>query len=378
MEEALDQRRSIRWPMRDDDLNPGVVMAHGNYAQNRSLCSVLINHRGRGIGVLTFERAGEDPFTDAEIVGFETIGALLGGLVDDRVRLDSWFAGRVPGAIRRLLRHLGDPRRPALSFGLALVSVAVLSLVLVTTEYRVSAQAVVEGETQRALVAPFEGFILEAPVRAGMIVTKGKTLARLDDRDLQIEHRQWRAEREQHERRYRDALYQHERTEANVALAQMAEAEAQLALVDEKISRATLAAPFDGIVVTGDLTQMLGTPVELGKLLFEVAPLDGYRVILKVDDRDIRNIQTGQTGQLVLAGLTSEVLKFEVINISLPEAEDGKNLFRVEARLERSSLPLRPGMEGIGKVVVGEHSYGWIWTHRFFDWLRLKLWSWLP
>jgi hypothetical protein len=57
---------------------------------------------------------------------------------------------------------------------------------------------------------------------------------------------------------------------------------------------------------------------------------------------------------------------------------DGRNVFRVEAKIDGQIARLRPGMEGIGKVVVGERGLLWIWTHRFFDWLRLALWNWMP
>ena len=52
-------------------------------------------------------------------------------------------------------------------------------------------------------------------------------------------------------------LDKHGRANANVALAQMQQAESQLALVEEKLARASI-----------------------------VAPLDAWRVILKVEDRD--------------------------------------------------------------------------------------------
>jgi hypothetical protein len=62
-------------------------------------------------------------------------------------------------------------------------------------------------------------------------------------------------------------------------------------------------------------------------------------------------------------------------------AEEGRNYFRVEAELQtdagKAPPPMRPGMEGVGKVDAGERSLLWIWTHRFTDWLRLKSWEWL-
>ena len=54
---------------------------------------------------------------------------------------------------------------------------------------------------------------------------------------------------------------------------------------DRKIARSRLAAPFDGIVISGDLSQQIGAPVETGKKLFEIAPLQSYRIILQVDEQ---------------------------------------------------------------------------------------------
>jgi multidrug efflux pump subunit AcrA (membrane-fusion protein) len=163
-----------------------------------------------------------------------------------------------------------------------------------------------------------------------------------------------------------------------VAAAQADQAEAQLALVEERLARATLRAPFDGIVVLGDLSQQLGSPVEQGKVLFEVAPLDAYRVVLNVDERDIDHVRKGQRGQLALAGLPYEHLAFTVRQVTpVATAQDGHNTFRVEAQLDQATLRLRPGMEGIGKVDAGERKLAWIWTHGLVDWLRLWTWKWL-
>jgi hypothetical protein len=59
-------------------------------------------------------------------------------------------------------------------------------------------------------------------------------------------------------------------------------------------------------------------------------------------------------------------------------SEDGRNYFRVEAKMDRGAERLRPGMEGVGKIEVGERRLIWIWTRSLTDWLRLQLWSWLP
>jgi len=63
---------------------------------------------------------------------------------------------------------------------------------------------------------------------------------------------------------------------------------------------------------------------------------------------------------------------------SVAETDSGQNTFRVEAMLNAAPDRLRPGMEGIGKIDVGTHSYAWVWTRSLMDWARMLIWSWTP
>ena len=60
------------------------------------------------------------------------------------------------------------------------------------------------------------------------------------------------------------------------------------------------------------------------------------------------------------------------------QQDEGRIWYRSEASLIGADIPLRPGMEGLAKVVVGEKSYLWLGFHRTLDWLKLRLWSWTP
>jgi multidrug efflux pump subunit AcrA (membrane-fusion protein) len=119
--------------------------------------------------------------------------------------------------------------------------------------------------------------------------------------------------------------------------------------------------------------------VRRGETLFQIAPLENYRVILRVDERDIADVAKGQLGALQLNSLPGERFDFRVVEVTpVTSAMEGRNVFRVEGRIESSSPRLRPGMEGVAKVVVDRRRLVWIWTHALFDWLRLELWKWLP
>ena len=250
-------------------------------------------------------------------------------------------------------------------------------LVFLPLPYRVSAKTVTEGEIQRVAAAPFEGFLAASFVRAGDTVAKGQPLAQLDDHDLRVERSKWASERDQYDNKLREAMAGHDLTAMQVVGAQLREAQAQLDLLDDKLSRVKVLAPYDGVVVTGDLSQQIGTPLEAGKKLFEIAPLHSYRIILQVDERDIAQVREGQDGQLVITGLAGAPMPFTVAKIMpVATAQDGRNFYRVEARLKQDSPLLLPGMEGVGKIGAGRRKLGWVLLHGLFDWLRLNLWSW--
>lgn len=332
----------------------------------------------QAIGVLTLEREAT-PFSDDDLLWLDAFGALIAPIIEQRQAAERGAFRRLGHDARQVLEKIFGPRYLTWKAGTATVLLLCVALILLPISYRVSAKTVIEGEIQRVVAAPFEGFVGAAYVRAGDTVQAGQPLAQLDDRELRIEEAKWSSERDQYDNRLREAMANHDLTAMQVVGAQLRQSAAQLALVTEKIARARLSAPFDGIVVAGDLSQQVGAPVETGKKLFEVAPLQSYRIILQVDEREIRHVQMGQTGRLVMTGIAGEPMDFKVAKVTpVATAQEGRNFFRVEAALAEASPRLRPGMEGIGKIEVGGRSLWWVLTHSFTDWLTLSLWTWLP
>lgn len=379
MDEVLDLSQPQLHPPLDADAVGG--LAHATLSAARggaSVLSVPLLDDREPVGVLTLERNQARPFDREDVELCETIGQLLGPVFALQKSESRNTAQRALHALRRANTALFGPRQPGVKLAASLAVLVVVLFSVVSWPYRVSAKVVVEGAVQRAVVAPFQGFVGESFVRAGDSVRAGQMLARLDDRDLRLERVRWASEAEQMQRRYRQAAAAQERAGMTVAAAQEQQAQAQLALVEERLARSALKAPFDGVVVSGDLSQLLGSPVEQGKVLFEVAPLDAYRVVLHVDERDIAQLALGQRGQIALAGMPYERLQFTVRQITpISTAQEGRNSFRVEAQLDQAPPRLRPGMEGVGKVDVGARKLIWIWTHSLVEWLQLATWRWL-
>jgi RND family efflux transporter MFP subunit len=383
MEEAVDQEACLVYPVPEGKEAGRIIVAQRDLAQTSRHASILAiplkDNRGMMAGAIVLERDSDAPFDRVDADTGELIGELLGPEIWKRLEIERWFAGRAVTEARNFVHRLFGPRHATVKFAgvTALLLLAFLSVA--TGDFRVSARTVIEGEQQRAAVAPFDGFIAAASVRAGDAVSEGQVLAELDDRDIRLELARWQAEREQAARRYREALAMRDGAASRIHAAQQAQAEAQVNLAEHSLARASMVAPFAGVVVSGDLSQLLGAPVQRGEVLFELAPLGAYRVILEVDDRDISFIENAQQGELVLTGLTGRTIPFTVKTItSVSTAEEGRNFFRVEAQIDDVEDRLRPGMEGIGKIHVDERRLIWIWTRNFVSWLRVSLWTWLP
>ena len=114
-------------------------------------------------------------------------------------------------------------------------------------------------------------------------------------------------------------------------------------------------------------------------MLFEIAPLDSYRVVLQVSEFDIRYVSHAQRGLLSLTGAAGTTVPFKVERITpVSTTQGGRSAFRVEGLLGSTDVQLRPGMEGVAKLSVGEASLLWIWTRGVIERIRVLAWEWTP
>ena len=382
MDEAMDQHATVRLPAPENEA-VRIQVAHealrGTWGASGSIATFPLMAEGGPAGAICVLFDDATPPTDAAIRLGEAASALLGPILDAKRRARRMVSGRLADGVRDALRAVAGPRHLGWKLLAGVATAAVVASLVTPAGFRVSAKAVLEGRMQRVAPAPFEGFIAQAPGHAGDMVRRGDVLAVLDDKDLQLERMKWSSERERQSLKLREAMAKHDRAMSAQLEAQLRQTDAQLALTQEKLARTQITAPIDGLVVSGDLSQSIGAPVEMGKVLFEIAPLDSYRVIVRLDERDIRYVRPGQHGRILLQGLTGATVPFTVQRItSVAEADGGHNTFRVEGTLDGPQDTLRPGMEGIGKIDIADRSVAWVWTRSLVDWARMTLWSWTP
>jgi multidrug resistance efflux pump len=378
MDEAVDQDAIIVYPPPPDP-PAQVVRMHGELSHNHgatAICTIPLTAAGYVLGAITFERPTFEP---AMLELCEALAGMAGPVLDLQRREDRWLIAKAKDSVARAVGAIIGRRHLGLKASLAAAVAVILFLAFAEGDFRVAGSTTVDPIVRQAAVAPLPGYIFEAPVRAGDTVRRGQLLARLDDRELRLERVKRVGQYEQYARQHQQALAVRNAAQVVILAAQLDQVRAELALVDEQLRRVRVEAPFDGIVVTGDLSQSMSAPVERGQVLYEIAPLDAYRLMIQVDERDIASVKVGQRGTLMLTGAPSDTLDFVVEKITpVSTAKESRNYFRVEAKLDRTDIRLRPGMEGVAKIEIDRRLLVWIWTRQVIDWVRLTLWTWLP
>jgi biotin carboxyl carrier protein len=379
LEEAADQRETLVFPP-GEHAPPVIVRAHGEHAGQYECTSLLTvpfcDRQGSAYGAMLFERSEKEPFQEADILLAEAVASLAAPVLRDKDDNDLPLWRTVKERGRQHLETVWGPEYPgrkAAALGLLCI---LLFLAIAKGDFLIPAPITLSGEIQRAVVAPFSGYVGDAHHSAGDHVAAEEPLASLDTSDLTLDQLQWASRKRQADLEYQKAMADNLTADAQIILEQKKQAEIQLALLDLQKKRTTITAPFAGLLVKGDLSQSIGAPVERGQVLFEIVPDNASRVLLDVDERDIGFIAVGQDGTLVFNALPRQHLAFTIEKITpVSTAVSGHNTFRVEGRLRTLTPRLRPGMQGYAKIYAGSKPLGWIWSRPLLDRLRLWFWS---
>ncbi|MFK8080148.1 MAG: efflux RND transporter periplasmic adaptor subunit [Granulosicoccus sp.] len=271
----------------------------------------------------------------------------------------------VNAACKRLAFHSYQNMIAHLPRAVFITSCCVLLLLflLVPAEHRISAPLSVEASERHVLIAPVDGFVESVSVKAGDRVKKGQVLASLDDLDLKLQQQKLESEIRQTQQAYAKALAVHDRIEVTRLKEEASSLLTELAQLDLQRGRMLLVAPVDAVVLSGSWDDFLGAAVSSGDALFTLGSTSSHRLVLDVSEYDVKYVKSGQSVGIRMSADPSNVLSGTVTAIMpLAVAADGTNSVQVHAALDQPAS-MRPGMQGLGKVLVGRQA-------RVMQWLR--------
>lgn len=380
MDEAIDQEAPLLWPA-DKATSGFVLRAHEEMERHQddrvAIFTVPMVVQDKVVGAVVFERPVAQPFVAADLEMLEAVVTVLAPILLEKHANDRWLVQKAAEAAGVQAVRLFGPRHVRRKLVVTATAVLLAILLLGQAKRTVMAEAVVEGASQRIISASAEGFIAAVNAREGDKVKAGDILVLLDDRDLVLERMRLVTLKQQEQLALDGAIAARDRSQTAIREARIRQDDAQIALIDAQIDRTHLRAPFDGLVISGDLDRAVGSAVSKGEPLMTVAPLNEYRVMLSVDETEVSRTAARQSAQLRLTAMPERSLGLTLTSL-VPVAvyDRGRTTFTVEARLIATDPDIRHGMQGVARIETGRASLWAIWVAPLFDRLALALWSW--
>ena len=389
MEECADQEEIVQY----DPAGKGSenvtreAQALSRSQGGNTVLSLPLRNRSEVVGVITLEFLPSTQLSPKVLHALAVAVELLAPQLYDRYQNDRWLITKAGLSAREQISHVTGPRYMLTKIIVVLAIALVLFVSLFRPMYHVSAPFEFAAPDKIAVSAPFEGKIQDIghkstgePLRPGDYVKKGEVLAVMNVFEIQKNQLDAMKERDAAQKEADKYLNTPGKvSDAYIALAKRDASQAKVDLYAYQLKNATLVAPFDGMILKGDLSQKVGQNVPLGESLFEIGQSGNLRAELKVAERDIQDVRVGAVGNLATDALPQDKFPFKVTRIiPLPEAKEGSNSFTVYGEMTADSPAgnsgWRPGMAGEARVDVAKRSLAWVWTHRLIDFLRLKLW----
>lgn len=395
MEECVDQDDVIRYDtdgQRSDNVTRSAEQLSRMQGGN-SVFSVPLRGKDEVLGVVTLEFAPPYKLTPQAADAIVVAADVLTPALRDRQENDRWIAVKVGKSIENAAKVTVGPRHMLVKLVIVLVIGAAFFITLFKPMYHVSAPFTLGAIGKEVVSAPFDGFIDKVFFKPGDMVHKGDRLISMKTEDLILKRHKAESDAATARANYTlniNSKDKDKQSQAMVSLREADAADADRMMLDAQIAQASLLAPFDGIVLKGDLEDKQGAAVKLGDVLLEVAPLhppDGENAIraeLQVPERDIQelrdpkditNLFKRQMGTIATTSYPNDNYRIRIDRIvPMGEPKEGENTFKVYAHIENPAAWMRPGMQGEAKIDTEHRRLVWIWTHRLVDFLRLKLW----
>ena len=351
------------WPPVDIE-NRHALFAHrqlGQWLDDASVLSIPLaddQQRVRGVCLLAGNRK---LLASVELGSFllaasTPLGSALGliqrarGNRFDRLFFKLWEFGRTNSA----------------KLALVLILLAVCGL-LVPLQYKIACECELQPIARRFIAVPFDARLERNHVAPGDLVDAGQLLAQIDARDIQWELSGKRAESHRVAKELAGYVAAHESGKAEIAKLELARLQLTIDQLEERGSSLEVRSPIEGMVLMGDHSKLEGVPLEKGKTLFEIAPLDRMVIEVEIPEDDVRFVQPGMQAQIRLAAFPLQPFAGTIERLH-PRAElkESRNVFIAEVACDNSNGQLRPGMRGNARIASARRTVAWIWFHKAY------------
>ena len=369
LSQSVAANQIVRFPIEENEHSPA-ALALEKYCKSNSVEGCI------GLPLMT-----EDE---------RTIGAILVGLKQSQVadekyntyleRVVALSSGHLDVVLRanQGIRDLASKRwnsyrKSKLTKTIATVAACLAGLMFVPLPYRVACDCEIQPVIRRFIAAPYDGILEKSFVESGDIVEADQLVAGLHGSQLRIELSGLRAELEGARKRRDSALAQGEIAPSQIARSEMRRFQSKIEILEKQLTNLEVRSPIAGIVVSGDLEKVEGAPVETGKTLFEIAPLDNMLAEIGIPESEIQYVEAGMPVTIKLNAFPFKTWDGTIEKIH-PRTEivADESVFIAQVRLPNKENQLRPGMQGAAKIKSRYAPIGWNLFHQ--SWESVRYW----
>jgi putative peptide zinc metalloprotease protein len=157
------------------------------------------------------------------------------------------------------------------------------------------------------------------------------------------------------------------------------ELEDKLRILGEQLEQLKIRSPIDGQVTTPYLKNKIGAYFDKGDQFCEIADTKHVIVDMPIPEKEIGDVLPGYPLVLKVRTYPNRVFQALVKTISpvALEAEQERTVV-VRGELMNEDGALKSGMTGVGKILCGRRLIVELATRRLIRWLRTEFWEYLP
>jgi len=336
----------------------------------------LIDDQGR-LGILSFESSDPDFLTVAHL---EIIKVLSGqatvALRNASLYREVPFINLLEPLLQRKKRFLAmEKRRRRLMIAIAVS--AVLFFIFCPLLMRVTGDVTIVSTRSAQVQAGVDGVVKDVRVREGQFVKRGSVLADLEDWDYRADLAAAEGKYEEAMATMNRALAQNDGTLAGNEQRKVDYLRAEVMRARERLDRASITTPIDGVVTTPSVESSVGRRLVHGDTFAEVIEVSPVTADVAISEQDAALLCTGEQASIKLESFPLQTFRGEVTVVSpQSQVQADRRFFVARVRVPNSDAAIRPGMQGQGKVSVGWHPAGYVLFRGTAMWVWGKLWSW--
>jgi biotin carboxyl carrier protein len=373
-EETFLQNEVLIYPTLDISLALYECEKYYTHKKVSQLVSIPIHYEGEVCGVIVFEMI-DDALDDEDIDLIKLIVDQISPWLNTLHHKQEPLHKKIYNDFIEYFEEKFSIEYSGLKLSLTIVTLVFLLSLIVEIDYKVEAPATLETDYVTYISAPYEGVVESVDVVEGQDVKKDELLLKLDTNELKLKKNETKADISRYTQEAEKARATFALADMKIALSKREEAKSNLERLEYYISQSQIKSPYDGVIIDGDRTKLLGSPVNKGDVMIKVAKIDSMYLKIKVSEEDIDNIL--DSGEFIFLSRPDKKYNFRVDKI-IPMAEVDKsngNVFIVKAFIDaKQDKWWRAGMSGVTKIDGGDKSIFWVVTHKMSDFMRIYLW----